>query len=237
MPFIHFYTGFALLLEVEKAKEQLKYISGKADQGQGSKECAWDLQSKNLPASPAAGSILEQHTRTLKEMQATLFCSAPKWLEESNSAGLRKLSHTQPRGCWQTGSKTCCPKWRERRKPRDYCSCFMSHALGVLESCCSDALTSTIKSKCWKQNPEKYLPSVTAPLMIPFSKYPDRGGFCANLFARASCLMLHVVTCHFERFQTVILIFSKALMTKSENSVESYVLPTNSQSISTLKFS
>lgn len=99
MPFIHFYTGFALLLEVEKAKEQLKYISGKADQGQGSKECAWDLQSKNLPASPAAGSILEQHTRTLKEMQATLFCSAPKWLEESNSASLRKLSHTQPRGC------------------------------------------------------------------------------------------------------------------------------------------
>lgn len=232
MPFIHIYTGFVLLFEVEKAKEQFKHISGKAVQGWDSKDClgkaVWAPQSS--AASP-------EHSRTPEEMQATLFCSAPKWLEESNSAGLRKLSHTQPRGCWQTGSKTCCPKWRERRKPRDYCSCFMSHALGVLESCCSDALTSTIKSKCWKQNPEKYLPSVTAPLMIPFSKYPDRGGFCANLFARASCLMLHVVTCHFERFQTVILIFSKALMTKSENSVESYVLPTNSQSISTLKFS
>lgn len=232
MPFIHFYSGFALLFEVEKAKERFKHISGKAVQGWDSKDClgkaVWAPQSS--AASP-------EHARTPEEMQVTLFCSAPKWLEESNSAGLRKLSHTQPRGCWQTGSKTCCPKWRERRKPRDYCSCFMSHALGVLESCCSDALTSTIKSKCWKQNPEKYLPSVTAPLMIPFSKYPDRGGFCANLFARASCLMLHVVTCHFERFQTVILIFSKALMTKSENSVESYVLPTNSQSISTLKFS
>lgn len=96
---IHFYTGLTLLLEVEKAKEQSKPISGKADRGQGSKEPAWDRQSENLPASPAAGSPLEQRTRTPEEMQTTLFLSAPKWLEENNSASLRKLSHTQPRGC------------------------------------------------------------------------------------------------------------------------------------------
>lgn len=51
---------------------------------------------------------------------------------------------------------------------------FMTHRLGVLKSCFSDASSKTIIYKSWKQNPERYSLSMTASLTVSFSTYPNK---------------------------------------------------------------
>lgn len=119
--------------------------------------------------------------------------STPKWLEE-NLAGLRKLSDEKPQSCSQTGCKMCCPKWRERCKPCDYCSSLswltdLGYWKAAFQMLQAKPSHTKVENKTLKGIHHPWLP----PSRFPSQHTLTRENWLSlNLFAQASCLMLYI---------------------------------------------